>query len=341
MKSIRVEDAVGSVLCHDITRIIPGESKGPAFKKGHIITEEDIPAFLDLGKEHVFVWEVKEGIIHENEAAERMAIAAAGENIVLMEPSEGKVTLKAKIKGLLKIDVATLNIINETDELMMGTLRNNRLVYKDTIIAGTKIIPLIIDEEKIKRVEDICQKQGPIIRVLPLLPKRTAIIITGNEVYRGRIKDSFTPIVAKKLKKMGCEIFKQTIVDDNVDKIAATVLENLAEGAEMILVTGGMSVDPDDLTPAGIKKAGGTIVTYGTPVLPGAMFMMSYINGIPVLGLPGCVMYSKTTIFDIVLPRILSGEVLQKSDFAQLGHGGLCQKCKTCRFPDCALNTGN
>ncbi len=340
MKLLKVEEAVGSVLCHDLTRIIPGKSKGPAFKKGHIITEEDIPELLRMGKEHIYAWEAGPGILHENEAALRMAEAAAGDNIVLTEPAEGKVSLKSTVKGLLKVSRATLELLNTQDQLMMATLPGNRVVQEETVVAATRIIPLVIEEDKIKHIEEVCDREGPIVKVMPLMPKRTGLIITGSEVYRGRIKDSFGPVVVKKLERYSCEVFRRVIVSDDAEQIAESVKQLLAEGAEMVLVTGGMSVDPDDLTPTGIRMAGGTIVTYGTPVLPGAMFMLSYIGDIPVLGLPGCVMYAKTTVFDIVLPRVLAGERLEKKDFAVMGYGGLCRSCEVCRFPDCTLTTG-
>lgn len=337
MKMIPTKAAIGMVLCHDITQIIPGEFKGAAFKKGHIILEEDIEKLLDLGKQNIYVWEMKEGILHENEAAERMAKAGAGKGIALSEPGEGKVSLKANCRGLLKINAAALEKINAIEEIMFATLHTDMVVEKETVVGGTRIIPLIIDESKVREVESICREEGSIVWIEALKQKRIGLITTGSEVYSGRIKDKFGPVIRQKAEEIGSEVIKQIFVSDSVDMIVAAVNELLSIGSEMIVVTGGMSVDPDDVTPAGIKAAGGKIVTYGAPVLPGAMFMMAYIGDIPVMGLPGCVMYSKRTIFDLILPKVAAGEIIKKADIIKLGHGGLCLQCEECRFPSCGF----
>lgn len=341
MKKIPVEKAVGHVLCHDITKIVPGEFKGPAFKKGHIIREKDIPELLKLGKEHIYVWETRPGILHENEAAVRMARAAGGENIRLSEPAEGKVNLISTIRGLLKVNVAALARMNAIEEIMMATLHNNRVVGENCPVAGTRVIPLVIEESKIVLVEEICREAGGILSVRPFKPLITGVVVSGSEVYHGRIEDAFGPVVRRKVEAFGCPVIHQVIVPDDKERIAAAAREMLDRGAEMILITGGMSVDPDDLTPAAVKSLGAQVVTYGAPVLPGAMFLLAYLGNIPVMGLPGCVMYARTTIFDLVLPRVLAGERLTRQDIAGLGHGGLCLGCADCHFPHCPLGKGN
>lgn len=340
MKKVRVEDAVGHVLCHDITKIVPGEFKGPAFKKGHIIQEEDIPELLKLGKEHLYVWEAKPGTLHENEAALRMARAAAGENIRLTEPGEGKVDLVATRRGLLKVNAPALYRINSIEETMMATLHTNRVVEKNAVVAGTRVIPLVVNEDKIVRVEEICRESGPILSVLPLKPLTVGVVVSGNEVYKGRVQDAFGPVVKQKVETFGCQVIHHVVVPDDTARIAAAAREMLDRKAELVLITGGMSVDPDDLTPAAVKSLGARIVTYGSPVLPGAMFLLAYLGETPIMGLPGCVMYSKTTVFDLVLPRVLAGETLTRNDIAALGHGGLCLGCGECRFPHCPLGKG-
>ncbi|MCX5904028.1 MAG: molybdopterin-binding protein [Proteobacteria bacterium] len=340
MKTVPVEDAVGMVLCHDITQITPGDFKGRAFKKGHIIQQEDIPKLLDLGKRQIFVWELSEGFIHENDAAMRMATAAAGPGISLSEPKEGKVSLSAQAAGLLKINVAALNAINEVDQAMFATLHSNQKVTEGKTVAGTRIIPLVIEEAKISRIEGICQENYPVIEVKPFKPCIAGIVTTGSEVFYRRIEDKFGPVLFSKFSAFSCSVLKQIFVPDSVDMISESILTLLEQGAELIAVTGGMSVDPDDVTPAGIRAAGGRIVTYGAPTLPGAMFLLAYIGTVPVIGLPGCVMYHKTTIFDLMLPRILAGEVLTRQDIISLGHGGLCANCQECRYPDCGFGKG-
>jgi molybdenum cofactor synthesis domain-containing protein len=337
MKMIPVHEAVGMVLCHDLTEIIPGGAKGPAFSKGHILRQEDIPRLLRMGREHIFVLELNPGQLHENEAAARMARVAAGRGIELSSPREGKIDLVAKEDGLLAINLRTLYEINEIEEAIFVTLHTHQRVTRGRIVGGTRVIPLIVDEKIIVRIEQICRKNAPLIEVKPMRPLKVGIVTTGNEVYHGRIEDRFGPVVIRKVEELGCRTLGQILVSDRVDLIVEAIRKFLDEGAEMIAVTGGMSVDPDDVTPAGIRAAGGRVVTYGAPVLPGAMFMLAYIGQVPVLGLPGCVMYHKTSIFDLVLPRILAGEEITRADIVKLAHGGLCSSCGDCRYPACGF----
>ena len=337
MKSVPVQDAIGMVLCHDVTQIIPGKFKGRAFKKGHIIRPEDVSKLRDIGKEHVYVWEIQEGFLHEDDAAIRIAKAAAGQGIVLSEPKEGKVELSAASRGLLKINSDALYHINEVDQVICATLHTNQTVTEGKIVAGTRIIPLVIEESNILQVEKICKTHCPLVAVKPFKPHTVGIITTGTEVYHERIKDTFTPVLRNKFHELGSMVVQQRIVPDSTELIAQAIAEFTGNGVELIAVTGGMSVDPDDVTPAGIKAAGGRIITYGAPALPGAMFLLAYIGSIPVLGLPGCVMYHKTTIFDLIMPRILAGEVIVREDIIKLGHGGLCANCEECRYPGCSF----
>ncbi|MDF2674519.1 MAG: putative molybdopterin binding domain protein [Clostridiales bacterium] len=338
MKIVKVEDAVGVALCHDITKIVPGEFKGVAFKKGHIIREEDIPELLSIGKRHIYIWEDREGILHENEAAERLKALVGGEGLYFGEIKEGKIEFYAAIDGLLKIDSSVVFDLNLIEDIILSTVHNNTVVKKGDKVAATKVVPLFIEEDKIKGAEETVKKK--IINIVPIMKKRTAIITTGSEVYSGRIKDSFGPVLKNKLGEYGCEVLGQSILSDDPGKVEESIKEWLDKGAEMILVTGGMSVDPDDLTPSGIKNSGAEIITYGTPVLPGAMLLMAYKGSVPIIGLPGAVIFSKRTAFDLILPRVLTGEKLQKRDFAALGHGGLCISCEDCTFPRCGFGRG-
>lgn len=337
MLKVPVENAVGMILCHDITEIIPGKSKGRAFKKGHVVTEEDISKLLRIGKENLYVWEKKEGYLHEDEAAQRMARAVAGRGIALTEPKEGKINLISTFRGLLKINVSALHAINNIEQVMVASLHTNQVVDVNTAVAGTRVIPLIIDETIIEQVEAEAAGFGPVVEVKPLNSLRVGMVVTGSEVYKGRIEDKFGPVVKEKIENLGSDVFRKINVTDSTPMIAEAIQSLLAEKADLIVVTGGMSVDPDDLTPAGVVAAGGKIVSYGAPTLPGAMFMVAYIGETPVLGLPGCVMFSKSTVFDLVLPRIMAGEVIQRRDIAALGYGGLCMGCTNCRFPACSF----
>lgn len=340
MKMIAVEQSIGMLLAHDMTEIIPGKSKGAAFKKGHIIKKEDIPRLLNMGKEHIGIIEYKEGDVHENDAAIRMAKAAAGQGITFSEPSEGKVNLIAKYPGLLKISYKVLHEINSMGELMMATLHTDMMVNTDSVVAGTRIIPLVMQNDKLTRMEELCRTNAPVIQVVPLRKLKAGVITTGNEVFYGRIPDKFGPTVREKFKELGSEVVRQTFSKDDPDMIAQSIKDMMEKGVDIITVTGGMSVDPDDVTPGGIKKSGAEIVSYGAPTLPGAMFLLSYIGDIPVLGLPGCVMYSKRTIFDLVVSKLAAGEKVTGEDIAKLGHGGLCLSCSDCRYPNCGFGKG-
>lgn len=339
MRKRRIEEAVGMVLAHDMTEIVPGEYKKAAFKKGHVIRKEDIPKLLNMGKEHIYIFELGEKEIHENDAAVRMAKAAAGQGIELTEPSEGKVSMIAMQDGLLRINVKALLEINELEDIMMSTLHTNRVVEKGTVIGGTRIIPLVTDKGRIEKVEDICRDSGFIAEVKPMTGMKVGIVTTGSEVYHHRIKDKFGPVIKEKVKAFGCEVVDQILVNDNAMMIKRAIDELRSQGAELIACTGGMSVDPDDVTPSGIRLSGAEIVTYGAPVLPGAMFMLAYLDDMPIVGLPGCVMYSKRTVFDLVLPRLLAGEKLTRKDIVLLGHGGLCSRCDVCTFPNCGFGS--
>ncbi len=338
MKEIKTTEAVGQVLCHDITQIIKDVSKGPVFRKGHIIREEDIPVLLSVGKDHIYVWENDETMMHEDDAAEVLCEICRGENVGRGEAKEGKIELFAERDGLLKIDEDKLNMVNSFGQMMIATRHGNFPVSMGDKLAGTRIIPLVIEKEKMDEVKEKAG-EGPILTVLPFLKKKVGIVTTGNEVIHGRIEDTFTPVVIDKVKAFGAEIIGHKYSDDANEHIEEAIRELLADGADMILCTGGMSVDPDDKTPLAIRNVCGNVVTYGAPVLPGAMFLLAYFGdrNIPVMGLPGCVMYAYRTIFDLVLPRVMAGEVLTKEDFDSLGQGGLCLDCEVCTFPNCGF----
>ncbi len=341
MKVVSVYQAEGMVLCHDVTEIVPGKRKGRAFKKGHVIRKEDIPRLLTIGKENIYVWEVNEQTIHENEAAARFAKAIAGPGLSLAEAAEGKVEIKADILGLLKVNTEALDRINDIDQVAAATLHSNQMVDAGRKVAGCKIVPLVIGAEKIQKIEQICTEYYPVVEVKPLQACKVGVVTTGSEVYHGRIQDCFGPVLTDKFERLGSSVLRQVFVPDDISLIAKAIHNLLAAGADMIVTTGGMSVDPDDVTPSGIKVAGGQIVSYGAPTLPGAMFMLAYFGAVPVLGLPGCVMYHKSTIFDLVVPRLLAGEVLTRKDITRLGHGGLCLVCQECRYPDCGFGKGS
>lgn len=344
MKLIKTEDAVGHVLCHDITQIIKGVTKDAVFRKGHIVTEEDIPVLLSVGKENLYVWEKEEGLLHENDAAEILRQICQGEHMHPSDVKEGKIELIADIDGVLKIEREKLRKVNSLGEMMIASRHGDFPVKKGDKLAGTRVIPLVISEEKMQQAKDVTAG-GAIFNILPYKKKKAGIVTTGSEVYYHRIKDTFTPVIEEKLAEYDIEIGGHEICNDDLQMIENAIRSLLADGCNMIVCTGGMSVDPDDRTPYAIRQVTGEIVSYGAPVLPGAMFLLAYYReegkeAIPVLGLPGCVMYSKRTIFDLVLPRLTVGEILTAEDLNTLGEGGLCLNCPECTFPNCGFGKG-
>ncbi|SCY66135.1 molybdopterin-binding protein [Alkaliphilus peptidifermentans] len=336
MKIIPTTEAIGKVIGHDLTEITPGEFKGVAFKKGHIITKEDIDHLLRIGKENIYVIELKENEVHEDDAAIILGNLICGNGTYYTEPSEGKINIKAKYRGLLKIENHLLDDVNDLGDICLATLHGNRIVEKNGLIGGCRVIPLIISKEKINEVQKILSTYPNfMLQVKPFKPLKTAIIVTGSEVYKGIINDKFGPVVHEKVNNFNSEIIMKKIVPDDIITIKDAIIEAKTVGAELIIVTGGMSVDPDDKTPGAIKSTGAEIIAYGTPVLPGSMLLVAYLDDIPIMGLPGCVMFSHTTAFDILLPRVFAGEKIKRRDITKLGYGGLCLKCETCSFPDC------
>ena len=347
MKLIRTEDAVGQVLCHDITQIIPGVVKDAVFRKGHVVTEEDVPVLLSVGKEHLYVWEKQEGMLHENDAAEVLRQVCQGEHMNASEAKEGKIELTAQCDGLLKINREKLNEVNALGQIVLASRHGNFPVKKGDKIVGMRVVPLVIEEEKMNHVRELCGEE-PIFTILPFHQMKVGIVTTGSEVYHGRITDKFTPVVKAKLEEAGMEVLGNVLCDDDSQMVTDAINDWIGKGAEFVVCTGGMSVDPDDRTPLSIRNATDEVITYGAPVLPGAMFMLAYYQvtegenprTVAIMGLPGCVMYAKRTIFDLVLPRVMADDQVTAEELAALGQGGLCLNCPVCSFPNCGFGKG-
>jgi hypothetical protein len=335
IKKVRVEEAIGMTLAHDLTKVVPGGFKGPAFKRGHVITKEDIPELLDIGKEHVFVLNLTQGQVHEEEAAIRIAKAVMGQGLGHSLPSEGRVNLKTTAAGLIKINVPALDKINLLGDIIIATVHNNTVCKENATVAGTRIIQLYTSEEKLTQMEQIAIINKPVITLTPMKLKKIGMIVTGNEVFKGRIKDGFSPILHKKIEALGCMVNNEEIVPDDPDVIARKIRAFKAKGSEVILCCSGMSVDPDDVTPQGIRKSGAEIRFYGLPVLPGAMFLYAKLGNTHILGVPACVLHAPSTAFDVLFPIVLTGEELTFEGTRGLGHGGLCLKCDECKYPVC------
>ena len=341
LKKVELQEAIGSKLAHDITEIRPGEFKGPAFRRGHTVCEADLCHLQKLGKNHLYVLDLAEDEIHENEAAVIMATALAGDGITWKDgPKEGKINLLAETDGLLSVNTTSLAAFNMVDEVMCATLHSHTLVEKGDLVAGTRAIPLVMKRAPIERAAAIARQNGAVLSVRPLRRARVGLVITGNEVYHGLIEDRFAPILTEKVMSFGSEVAALDFAPDDSEAIARTIKTQLEKGCDLVLLTGGMSVDPDDVTRHGIRLAGASEIHYGAAALPGSMFLVAYLGETPLLGVPACGLYHRITVLDLVLPRILAGERIGKAELAFLGHGGLCKDCIECTYPHCHFGKG-
>jgi hypothetical protein len=355
LQTVPVSNAVGLVLAHDITEIRRGEFKGRAFKKGHVVRAEDVCHLLRLGKEHLYVLGLSPEQMHEDDAAHLLAEALMGDGLRMAgSPKEGKISIVADRDGLLKVNKEALYRFNEVGEVMCATLHNNTVVSRGQAVAATRAIPLVIARAVVEQAVAIANSSGKIIEVRQMRRPRAGIVITGNEVFHGRVKDAFAPLIIEKIRSVGGDIVGLHYAPDDQDVITDRLRRLIATGADLLITTGGMSVDPDDVTRFAIRRLGAVDITYGSAALPGAMFLIGYLdvkgrdvagsNGsaaplqtIPVMGVPACGMYARATVFDLVLPRVLAGERIGRRELAELGHGGLCLKCKECRYPACSF----
>lgn len=336
MKKVRVEDAVGLTLCHDITAMYDG-FKGALFQRGHVIEAEDIPRFLDIGKQTVFVWEPDAGEIHEEDAALRLAAMAQVPGAHYEGPSEGKVVLRADTAGMLRVDRALLEAVNAIGDITIATLPDHYPVQPGMRLASMRIVPLTTQETQIETAEALCQGKK-LLELLPYQPKKAGIIITGSEVYHGRIQDKFEAVARRKLAPYPCEILGVTVCDDDLDMLTGAARALLDRGADLLIFSGGMSVDPDDLTPSAIRALGAEVVSHGVPAQPGNMTLVAYLGDAAILGVPGASIVMPTTIFDVVLPQVFAGQRFTKAELLRLANGGLCQLCgDACHFPNCSF----
>lgn len=334
---VKIEDAIGYPLAHDITEVRPGEFKGPAFHRGHVLSCRDLDHLRRLGKDHLYIIKPEIDEMHEDDAAVAIATALCGQGVGWTQaPKEGKITLTASIDGMFKVDVDALNRFNMLGDVMCATMHTNTVVRKGEQVAGTRAIPLLIPSQSVQDAVETARQADPaVLQVLPILHATVGVLITGNEVYYGRIKDKFEPIIRKKVKELNGKVLDVVFLPDDDDQIAAAALKLIDRGADILITTGGMSVDPDDRTRFALIKAGALDMVYGSAILPGAMFMIAYLKQVPVLGIPACGLFSERTVFDLLYPRVLAGEKITRRQIAELGHGGMCLRCGSCTYPVC------
>ena len=337
MRKVHIEDAIGLTLCHDVTGI-GKEFKGPVFRRGHVIQPQDVKRLLDLGKRHVFIWEEHAGEIHEEDAALRLAKLSAVEGGDFTGPSEGKMVLTARWEGLLRVNVPLLTAINTIGDITISTLPDHYPAQPGDKLASMRIVPLVTQEEQIRQAEQLCREsRRPLLELLPYRQKKVGIIITGSEVYTGRIQDLFQPVIRRKLEPFGAQVLGCTFCDDDLPMIQGAVQDYLDQGAQLIVMTGGMSVDPDDLTPTAIRSCGAQVVSHGVPSQPGNMLMLAYLGDVALVGVPGAAVKLPTTTFDVLLPQLMTDEKLTREDLIRLGDGGFCQSCQSCHWPNCTF----
>jgi molybdenum cofactor synthesis domain-containing protein len=342
LKKIKLEEGVGTQLAHDMTEIRPGEFKGAAFHRGHTVCNEDLCRLQKMGKNNLYVIDLDEDEIHEDQAAAILAEALAGDGIVWKNtPREGKIKLLAENDGLFSVDTAALAAFNMVDEAMCATLHNHTMVKKGELVAATRAIPLIMKRAPIERAAAIARQNGAVLAIRPIRKAKVGLVITGNEVYNGLIEDRFAPILSQKVRALGSEVAGVAFVPDDAEMIRTAICSHLDRGCDLLMLSGGMSVDPDDVTRLGIRSAGAAEMHYGSAVLPGAMFLVAYLGDVPLLGVPACGLFHRITVLDLVLPRILAGEKIGRAELAFLGHGGLCKDCEECSYPHCPFGKGS
>jgi len=338
LQAVSVRDAIGRSLLHDMTRIIPNSKKGPAFKNRHVVETDDIDLLLSMGKKLVYVEgdiSSDDGWVHEDEAALTLGRVMAGNGVTFTEvPSEGKVTFRAERDGLLVVDEERLINFNCVPDVMCASRQSYSVLSCNDRIGGTRAIPLYLSRGKLDRALAVLNGK-PLFTVLPLRQPRVGILVTGTEVYEGLVEDGFVPLIRKKLERLGASTFRSRIVPDDRNAISGAIRELIKEDIDLLVTTGGLSVDPDDVTRAGLEDAGATDMIYGAPILPGAMTLLARIGDVQVIGVPAGALYFKTTSFDLLVPRLLAGLTISRYDLARMSSGAFCLECPTCLYPLC------
>jgi len=336
MKKIRVEDAVGQTLCHDMTAILADGFKGVKFARGHVITEADIPELLNIGKAHIYVWEPEADEVHEDDAAMEVSKVICDENIQISGPHEGKMQLTAAADGLFCVNKDALHAINQVPDYTIACRSNFTPVHAGDKLAGARIVPLVTKRSNVRRAVELAVSNAPVLSVRPFRPLRCGLVITGGEIYHGRIQDKMEPVMIPKIQRLGGQYLRAVFCDDDVSMILAAIRQLRTEGTELILLTGGMSVDPDDVTPAAIRSTGARVVTQGVPMQPGNMLTIAYLeDAVTLIGVPGASMHAPVTSLDVFLPRVFAGVEITPEEIADFGLGGFCLNCPVCHFPNC------
>lgn len=340
LQAVPVAEAVGKNALHDMTRIEPGVSKGPAFVAGQVISGGDLCRLQLMGRNRVYV---QDGVavpdpaewVHENDVALAFAQLMPGANVQPNESvREGKIGFKAAVNGLFQVDVTRLEAFNRVPDVMCATRHHGSILQAGTQVAASRAIPLYLSHGHFLRAKNVLA-QGPLFSVLPLRAAKIGVLVTGTEVFQGIIEDRFAPLVEQKALALGCEVVHSVKAPDDAAAIEKAVHELLNSGADLIITTAGLSVDPDDVTRKGLLDAGLENMLYGMPLLPGAMSLVGTLGKAQVLGVPACALFHKTTAMDVLLPYLLANAPISRELLSSFGHGGLCMECKSCSYPKC------
>lgn len=335
MKRVLLEQAVGCALGHDITEVDANRQlKMAVFRRGQIVREEDLAHLRRLGRNSLYVLDgTDDGLVHEDDAAIEVAPLAAGDYIAWDPvPVEGKINFRASIDGLFKVDVDRLYQVNALEIPSLPTIHNNLPVAKGKTVAAFRIIPLHCERQVVDAVRAILST--PLFHVKPYCRRKAAVIVTGTEVYEGRIQDAFVPLLRKKAALYGLTIMDTAVLPDDRAQIAATA-EEFCSRNDLVFVTGGTSVDPDDVTVAALRDAGVRCDLKGNPLQPGNNLTIGYRGGAAVCAIPAAAIFFSYTSLDVFLPRLMAGERIGKDEILRLAHGGLCHRCPTCHYPIC------
>lgn len=343
MRRVDVNEAIGLPLGHDITEIVVDAAAGRrlkqvAFRRGHIIAAEDVPRLLDLGKSAVYISHPDDVEMHEDEAALAVAPRAAGANIEHdPQPREGKINFRAACDGVFRVDPERLYRINRLEIPTLPTLPTNFPVKAGQQVAGFRIVPLTCPPGVIDEV--LAELDTPLLSVTPYILKTAAVLVTGSEVHAGRIEDGFQPRLRATLEPFGVEVTRAEILPDDRELIRASVA-TAARQCDIVLVTGGTSVDPDDVTVAAMEAAGAVFPVRGMPMQPGNNFTIGRLDGTPVCAVPAATLFYRATSLDVLLPRLLAGIPITAEEIHRLGHGGLALPTCDEHFPDCTFGIG-
>jgi len=331
VSTISIEDAVGLPLAHDLTQVdAERQTKGARFRRGHLLAPEDLPVLRKMGRLNLSVLDLEEGEVHEDEAARSLADALCGEGLEIEGPEEGRCRLVSTRKGVARFDPEMVKRVNLDREWSFGTCPANAIVKPGSTVAAFRILPLALKRASLERA---VRESSP-FSVRPFLPLGVGLVTTGSEIKAGLVKDAVCGKLLRKLEELGGSFAGQRFCGDGAEEIRESVRELLHAGADIVICTGGMSVDADDRTPEAIRSVADEVLFRGVPAMPGSNLMLARAGESWVVGAPACAAHDERTALDRLLIALFAG-LGEEIDVKNWGIGGLCSRCRVCSFPDC------